>query len=94
MTVTLSPQFGTISQRVGDSAISGGPGIIDRCIGLTGKGTIVTYTPAKGFVGEDRVRYTVVFVSTNGSSTTRDFNIRIVVHTQATPEANGWTKAR
>ena len=95
ITVTQQPEHGSLRTAVGSSQIKGGPGIIDKCIGLSGPGMNVTYVPSSGFSGVDQFRYTVSFPKTDGSASTRDFYYRVQGRPNGAGNArSGWTPAR
>jgi hypothetical protein len=90
--VTLRPAHGVLSTRIGDNPIKAGPGIIDRCVGKTGRGTLVFYRPNAGYVGADEARWTITFTKFNGSTESRDIiaTLRVV----AKSPLAGWTAPR
>lgn len=56
-----APASGRLKMRTSTARIGGGPGVIDRCIGLNGKANVVTYIPNTRFLGTETMRFHVTF---------------------------------
>lgn len=83
------PKHGVLTFKEADWTLGPGVGVVDRCIGRTGRGLVATYTPAKGYVGSDTYRVRATYVS---DSTDYDVDVQVRdPQPKKDPTAGGWS---